>query len=660
MSDASSGDFRILMVVEDRLPWMRERVPLALSFFVVVPDLRTPMMCDHRAGKSFVKVTGSPLLRPSAAPGSPKSLVLEGEKPSSLCSPPPEDHNVGSSGHRRANMALRSRELSNAYRAVYLASPLKFCTTLHSFSRVVPRYYINAWEKNPYKWQHHKYHRVRQRQRGKWCYLGGPMSGVQIPGWPEPSLLSPRALVDTAQRAQVERLEDKVFWQQVAERTVQLRDIMDVGDLAVIVDTLLTANHRHTHLMKTISRELIEDVDKLSLVETAVILNAYAHFNCVSEFMLKAFAEHVARLLLEQPYTTLEDAERYGAAAADPQTLAVLCKAFASLRYKDSEMLKAVNSVLLQRIEDSAFGSVAEVLTAFAELDEPFEAPIEFWMALASKVPGSQMRFLCPTLRAAQRLEVAEPALFEALGQEVVAGLQGLRVSAPLEDAMSTPMPAFAEPQLVTQLSGKEQRTEPASVPAEDLGSLENVDTDVDDNFQVVPVDAVIEDGIVEEDIQDDENRAVPKRRRRWWYNAVTRKLDSTSSGLPEVPYFAPWNPDECFRRNQRGARVAQALEGLDSLQRAVASSTRSPSSPSSGPSAPEDAPAKPVDVELLENALPLLSGSLQGLSPAQLALCAERFADAPGRGTTYLFKAEKGRSRAFLQAYQKKQEINT
>ncbi|CAE7243369.1 tbpA [Symbiodinium microadriaticum] len=79
MSDASSGDFRILMVVEDRLPWMRERVPLALSFFVVVPDLRTPMMCDHRAGKSFVKVTGSPLLRPSAAPGSPKSLVLEGE-----------------------------------------------------------------------------------------------------------------------------------------------------------------------------------------------------------------------------------------------------------------------------------------------------------------------------------------------------------------------------------------------------------------------------------------------------------------------------------------------------------------------------------------------------------------------------------------------------
>ena len=49
----------------------------------------------------------------------------ETRKPTSLClrprvhqERPPEDDNVGSSGHRRApDMALRSRELSNAYRA---------------------------------------------------------------------------------------------------------------------------------------------------------------------------------------------------------------------------------------------------------------------------------------------------------------------------------------------------------------------------------------------------------------------------------------------------------------------------------------------------------------------------------------------------------------
>lgn len=33
------------------------------------------------------------------------------------------------------------------------------------------------------------------------------------------------------------------------------RDLWISGDLAVILDALLTANHRHTHLMKTVSRE---------------------------------------------------------------------------------------------------------------------------------------------------------------------------------------------------------------------------------------------------------------------------------------------------------------------------------------------------------------------------------------------------------------------
>ncbi|CAE7468308.1 unnamed protein product [Symbiodinium sp. CCMP2456] len=153
--------------------------------------------------------------------------------------------------------------------------------------------------------------------------------------------------------------------------------------------------------------------------------------------------------------------------------------------------------------------------------------------------------------------------------------------------------------------------------------------------------------------MQDDENHAGPKRRRRWWYNAVTRKLDSTSSGLPEVPYFAPWNPDDCFRRNQRGARVAQALEGLDSLQRAGA----------------ETDEKKELGIGIKcrgrwtwsswrMRARPLLSASLQGLSPAQLALCAERFADGRGRGTTSRFKAEKRRiSGVFSKLTRKKPE---
>eukprot|EP00913_Durusdinium_trenchii_P034439 g32220.t1 len=203
-------------------------------------------------------------------------------------------------------------------RSVYLASPLKFSTHLHAFSRVVPKYYINPWEKNPYKFQHHKLHGTRARKYGKF--------GV----WDN-------FCVGSCQSLPLFSSQDFAFWEQVAERTVSLRDIMDC-------------------------EELIDDVDKLSLVEAAVILNAYAQFNCESKLMLKAFAEHVVRLLSGQSYTSTEPDERYGSQAADPQTLAaswwraerrpVLSKAVATLKYQDAEMMRAVRSALIDRIED--------------------------------------------------------------------------------------------------------------------------------------------------------------------------------------------------------------------------------------------------------------------------------------------------------------------
>ena len=52
--------------------------------------------------------------------------------------------------------------------------------------------------------------------------------------WPEPGLLGMRGLVDVAQKGQVERHEDFHFWEQVAERAVVLRDVMDVGRLGYL------------------------------------------------------------------------------------------------------------------------------------------------------------------------------------------------------------------------------------------------------------------------------------------------------------------------------------------------------------------------------------------------------------------------------------------
>lgn len=161
------------------------------------------------------------------------------------------------------------------------------------------------------------------------------MGGVKTPGWPEPSLLGARALVETAARAQVAKLEEYEFWHQVAERAVKLRDVVSVGDLAAILDALLTANHRHLLLMKTLAREIIDDVDKLSFMEAAVVANAYSHFKCVSPGLLSALCQHTSRLLKGEAYPSARRNEHFGLEHADAQSIAVLCKALASLKHKD-------------------------------------------------------------------------------------------------------------------------------------------------------------------------------------------------------------------------------------------------------------------------------------------------------------------------------------
>jgi len=456
------------------------------------------------------------------------------------------------------------------------------------------------------------------------------MSGVKSEGWPEPSLLGSRALVDVASRAQRERLQDYDFWQGVAERAIQLRDVMDVSDLAVVLDTLLTANHRHTHLMKTVSREVIDDVDKLSLVETAVIANAYAQFSCVSKPLLSSLSQHARRLLEGQTYTTVDNSDRYGLHTGDLKTLAVLCKAFAKVQHKDPELLKAVNTAMVETVQDADFNSISELVSVFADLGEPFEAPEQFWSAVVAKVPGSRMTFLCPLLRAASKLGVEHLNLYEALGSEILKGLTSAPSTEPLEaKRVEKRFPAFANPSLMpAEMLAPIAPTltvPPAVSPQASSALLEESTEDVvefDQAFTAFqgaqPVDDV--------EVIDDQEQSFTSRRRRW-YNAVSRRLDGMAdSAAPKVPYYVNFSADENYARNLRGARVAEAIEGFDALEQV----SKSSSSTSSGPGSAKDE-GQPIglslDQELLNLAGPVLCAAMQGLSTSQLATCAEIFA---------------------------------
>lgn len=505
----------------------------------------------------------------------------------------------------------------NAYRAVYLAAPLKFHTTLHAFTRNLPRHFISPWQKDPYAPHRHKWRVKKGKQRGKWGSVFGPLHGYAAEGWPEPALLGVGSLAQVASQAQAADVQSVEFWRQLAERARVLRDVLSAADLAVVLDALVSADYRHTDLMTLVSRELIDDVDKLSLVEVAVVANAYSHFNCWSEPLFVALARQSSRLL--------EERDEF-----DPRSISVLMKALAKLKHRDAELLRAVSAALAFSAQSMEFVDVSELLAAYAALDEPLQVDADFWKVSAEKVPGNRMASLCPALRALAWVDASQTALREALVAEIVKGLQsesplqaapvlktalGLYNGQPadLQAGANGSLPSFAPARVPKQLFVSAQpyaeMTRTSAAPG--VGPEESAVDWVQEDDSLV-IDAGAPDALA------DEQEAEELKPRRW-YNPIARRPFGAQSGRD----FAPFNASEHFRRNRRGALVAEALHGLSQFwQHALRDA----------PAAQLAASARVLKISeseaaLVEAAAPILRTSVQGLPAAHLASCAEVYA---------------------------------
>lgn len=575
-----------------------------------------------------------------------------------------------------------------AYRAVYLSSPLKCHSTLHAFTRAVPRFHIGEWKKDPHAWEKYKWQTAKERSRGRWSYRHGPLEGVQVEGWPEPGLLGVGQLVQVAARAQAENLQDRTFWHQVAERSYKLRDVISVGDVAVLLDALVTADHRHLLVLKTLAREVVDDADKLSLVEVAVVANAYSHFNCVSRPLLQALAKQVENLLSENPPPFVP---RGGDSDADPGSFSVILKAFVALRFHTPSLLRAINLAVTQRAAEMPFAVLAETLACFARLGEPFVAERPFWETMAAKVPKSRMASLCPAFQAVAQLGVAaaRPQLREVLVKEILLGVRDALASSPPEpfgealglwgaatssDAASTreqaewrletlvappALPAFVAPAVPQDLFASPRLGGGAKVPAAAPGGSPAVVAEGEEGTILeFPKERFgTEDDLVAE--PDESGRSRAPRIPRWY--------STTAGGLlgPAFASYHKFDPEETFNRNRRGARVGEALEGLNTLWRhevragpmlPFAEGAVAPAVAALGAVAGTPAPAAPatatraaptavagvegtapfsegwwrppqVELELAAAAAPVLRGAVQGLSPRQLVACVELYA---------------------------------
>lgn len=498
-----------------------------------------------------------------------------------------------------------------ASRAVYMSSPLRFCTTMHAFSRVLPRYYIDPWKKDPQAFHRWKFRKSRLSKRGSMYYKDGPLTGVNIPGWPDPGLLGATGIASEALRAQESDLQAPEYWRQLAERTRKLRDVVSSTDIATILDTLVSADHRHLDLMKTLARELTDDADKLSFVEVAVVANAYAHFNCHSKPLLAALGQHAVRLISGEP------GMGYGATGvdADPRSLAVFLKAMAKCNYKSDELLTAVGIAVVDHVQSLTFADISELLVAFQALGHSFNGSENFWAQCVEKVKGSRMGSLCPALLALSRLEHPPPDVRAAVVAEMVQRLETSGVSDPPAPepagfalADSFDLPAFAAPSVPEGLLGLAlaDSTAPAQpvVKDKDFGLLSGGDAAEADVVEwgggaAVAGDAL--DFVVPGEATPEPAQLKP----RGFYNPVSRRPWDKASGGG----YAPFNASDTFSRNSRGSLMADSLGGLNALWRRDAEGSA------------ERVGAEEAVVEL---AAPVIRSTLHGLTPGQLASCAE------------------------------------
>eukprot|EP00929_Paragymnodinium_shiwhaense_P097194 TRINITY_DN58949_c0_g1_i1.p1 TRINITY_DN58949_c0_g1~~TRINITY_DN58949_c0_g1_i1.p1 ORF type:complete len:666 (-),score=167.66 TRINITY_DN58949_c0_g1_i1:65-2062(-) len=583
-----------------------------------------------------------------------------------------------------SSTAAAMSKAREAHRAAYLTNPFKFCTTLHAFSPVVHRHYVSPWQKDHYAWHRHKWKTMKKRKRGRFAYSEGPLAGVRLEGWPDPGLVRAGGLAQLAERAQADGLKDHGFWQSLTDRTRTQRDVLSAADLTVILDALVSADFLHKDMMKLLCRELIDDADKLSFVEVAVVANAYAHFTVVSAELLQALADRTRELLRAEASDAFQ--------LDEARSLAVLVRAFAKLKYVNDPALQSIAAATVRHVDLLPFADLSSILVAYTSLDKPFNSTGAFWSAVSAKVPGSRMASLCPLLRVSAPLDFASQETATAPSAAPVASTEGgakkaeekspkrsqtLRsalVEAIVQGLRETP--ADSAPALLSpsggRLAGRFPAFSPAPMPAEMLSpgqqpaapdaslatgvpeaatplegeAVPSPRTEVGDWVEEAPpspaagsdllvAPAPMSRFMVEEETPGDEEQAEesatpgkPVHGIDRWYNPIAKKPFWLTAAE-----FATFDATECFNRNRRGALVAEAVDGLGQLwkKQLEAAQPEAKSSASGGcvdyKAAAAQLKVLPEEKELMRAAAPVLAATASGLSAEQLGACLEAYA---------------------------------
>ncbi|KAF4671101.1 hypothetical protein FOL47_001691 [Perkinsus chesapeaki] len=176
------------------------------------------------------------------------------------------------------------------YRRIYRASS-RFQAQMHPSEARPPKFIIPPFEGDYKKVYKHMWRTFRERKKLRLGVLCNPPHGAASE-LPDPKVLRDYEVAPTCYRAAESQIVDDEFWLQMCERIRKSKDTLSVSDIAAILDSLVMVNYRDTDLMRILSREIIDDMFKLTFTEAAVIVNAYSTFNCESKPLLDAAVKH--------------------------------------------------------------------------------------------------------------------------------------------------------------------------------------------------------------------------------------------------------------------------------------------------------------------------------------------------------------------------------
>ncbi|KAF4682172.1 hypothetical protein FOZ60_010972 [Perkinsus olseni] len=143
----------------------------------------------------------------------------------------------------------------------------------------------------------------------------------------------------------------------MCERIRRSKDTLSVSDIAAILDALVMVNYRDADLMRILSREVIDDMFKLTLTEAAVIVNAYSVFNCESKPLLESAIKHCHALAAMN---------RKG---SDVRSCAVLLSGLARFKPEDTkDLVEVILSSAAMNAEEGGLTDLASIISSAARL----------------------------------------------------------------------------------------------------------------------------------------------------------------------------------------------------------------------------------------------------------------------------------------------------